>query len=63
MEQYWIYIIVGVIVFLVIAGGGFYYFTRNQDKYLKQELFEGEAYCIVIETLKEGSSILGKRKM
>jgi len=63
MEQYWIYVIVGVLVFLIVVALGWYYFSRNQNKYLRQELFEGEAYCIVIETLKQGSSMLGKRKM
>ena len=63
MEQYWIYVIVGVVVFLIVAAGGWFYVSRKQNKYLRQELFEGEAYCLAIEKLKEGSSMLGKRKM
>ena len=63
MEQYWIYVIVGVVVFLIAVAIGWYYISKNQNKYLRQELFEGEAYCLVIEKLRENSSILGKRKM
>jgi len=63
MAQYWIYIIVGVVVFLVIVAIGWYYFSNKSNKYLKQELFEGEAYCIVIDKIREDSNLLGKRKM
>jgi cbb3-type cytochrome oxidase subunit 3 len=35
METYWIYVIVGVIVFLLVVAGVWYYVTRNQSKQLK----------------------------
>jgi Na+/alanine symporter len=63
MEQYWIYVIVGVIVFVIAAAIGWYYISKNQNKYLRQELFDGEAYCVVIDRLRNNSSMLGKRKM
>lgn len=63
MEQYWIYVIVGVVVFLIAVAIGWYYISKNQNKYLKQELLDGDAYCIVIDKIKDNSSVLGKRKM
>jgi Na+/alanine symporter len=63
MEQYWIYVIVGVIVFVIAAAIGWYYISKNQNKYLRPELFDGEAYCVVIDRLRDNSSMLGKRKM
>ena len=62
MEGYIIYIIIGVVVFVVAAGGIWYYVSRNQEKQIRQELFEGEGYCIVASKLKEDSNLLGKRK-
>jgi LPXTG-motif cell wall-anchored protein len=29
MEQYWIYVIVGVVVFLLVAAGGWFYVSRK----------------------------------
>jgi len=29
MEQYWIYVIVGVIVFIIAAAIGWYYISKN----------------------------------
>ena len=63
METYWIYVIIGAVVLLfIIAGGIWYFMNRNSDKQLKIDLFDGEAYCIVVEKLKDSSSVLGKRK-
>jgi len=63
MEGYWIYVIIGIIV-AIIAGIGFWYYrSRTDTKQLKKDLFEGDAYCIVVDRIKDGSSVLGKRKM
>jgi flagellar basal body-associated protein FliL len=62
MEGYVIYIIIGIIVAVIAAAGLWWYFYKNQSKQLREELFEGEAYCLVEQKLREGSSVIGKRK-
>jgi flagellar basal body-associated protein FliL len=62
MESYWIYLIISIVVVVIAIGIIWYLFYRNQSKQLRKEFFEGEAYCIVYEQIKESSSVLGKRK-
>jgi hypothetical protein len=62
MEGYWIYVIIGLVV-LVLAGLGYWYYrTHHNEKQLRKDLFEGDAFCVVVNKIKEGSSVLGKRK-
>ena len=62
MDGYWIYVIIGVVALVVGAGGVWYFMSRNQGKQLRNDLFDGEAYCVAIQKLRDSSNVLGKRK-
>lgn len=62
MDPTWIYVIIGVVVGLIAVGVLWYCMSRDQNLRLRRELFEGEAYCIAVQVIKQNSSVLGKRK-
>ncbi|CDW78686.1 UNKNOWN [Stylonychia lemnae] len=59
--ELWVWIIIGVIGGSLVFGLLCYFYMKNKSKILKQDLFDGEAYCYVIQKIKKGS-YLGKRK-
>eukprot|EP00347_Sterkiella_histriomuscorum_P012013 403370226 len=59
--EIWVWVLIGCIILVVIMGLVFYLYMKNRSKILKQDLFDGEAYCYVVQKLKK-DTILGKRK-
>jgi len=59
--ELWVWIIIGIIGGSVLVAILFYFYLKNKNKILKQDLFDGEAYCYVVQKIKKGS-YLGKRK-
>ncbi len=59
--EVWIYAVIGLFSLLIILGIIVYCYMRNRSKILKQDLFDGDAYCYVVNKVKKGN-YLGKRK-
>jgi len=53
--------VIGLVMLLLVIGLFCFFYQRNKAKFLKQDLFDGEAYCHVVQKLRKGN-YLGKRK-
>ena len=46
--EIWVYVVIAVLVFTLIFGLFCYCYFKNRERMLMNELFEGEAYCVVV---------------